>query len=394
MQEVPPLKGVRVLELGHIVAAPFAGMILHDLGSEVIKVEKPGGEIARDLPDQGPSIFYALNRGKKSVVINLKDERGREAYLRLASKVDIIVENMGPGVVEKLGIGYDDVVKYNDKVIYVSIKGFGKGIHEKRPALDVVAQALSGLMRVTGHPGGEPVRVGTSIADMLAGLYGVLQAILALYRDNRPTFIEAPLYDSLVSIMAYWVTYVQVIGREPEPIGSGHAVWAPYRAFKARDGWVFIGVTSDKHWARFCQALGFDDLLADERFKTNQGRARHKKELESIIQARLQGLERDYIVEKLTQAGVPVAPIRNVGEVARDEYLVERGILRKGLGLRGEELLYITSPLLTRGFTVNPPGRPPHPGEHTVEVLSSLGYSMGEIEALARKGVVYIHGQG
>ncbi|MEB3825759.1 MAG: CoA transferase [Desulfurococcales archaeon] len=389
MSRNTPLRGIRVLELGHIVAAPFAGMIFRDLGAEVIKVEKPGGEIARDLPDQGPSIFYALNRGKKSIVLNLKHPKGREVYLKLASQVDIIIENMGPGVVDKLGIGFRDVSKVNEDVIYVSIKGFGSGSYDNRPALDVVAQALSGIMKVTGVPGGEPVRVGTSVADMLAGIYGVLQSIIALWRKpSGPVFIEAPLYDSLVSLMAYWITFVQLMRREPEPIGSGHHVWAPYRAFKARDGWIFIGVTGDKHWRAFCTALGFTDLLSDPRFSTNKDRVRHKAYLEKTIQERLSSLTRGYIEEALIKAGVPVASIRNVGEVVSDEYLKRRRVLVEGTGMREESLYYVSTPLFIDGFEKAEPGRPPRLGEHTVDILSWLGYSEGDIREMLDEGVV------
>jgi len=389
LEGVSPLHGVRVLELGHVVAAPFAGMIMADLGAEVIKVERPGGEVARNLPDQGPSIFYALNRGKKSVSINLKHPKGRKVYLDLARSSHVILENLGPGVVERLGIGYEEVAKVNPRIIYVSIKGFGSGALEERPALDVVAQALSGIMTVTGYPGGDPVRVGTSVADMLSGLFGVLQAVLALRSGRGPVYIEAPLYDSLVSLMAYWVTYVQVTGREPEPIGSGHTVWAPYRAFRARDGWVFIGVTSNRHWKALCKALSMEELLEDPRYTDNEGRARHKMELESRVEERIRVMARDEVVEILSSAGVPVAPIRRVGELLDDAYLRARGILRPGQGLAGESLLYVMTPVFMRGFSLMEPGKPPGPGEHNREVLRGLlGYTDDEIDELMEEGVL------
>ncbi|MCE4599420.1 MAG: CoA transferase [Desulfurococcales archaeon] len=379
-----PLAGIRVIELGHIVAAPFAGMILSDLGAEVIKVEKPGGEIARNLPDQGPSIFYALNRGKKSVVIDLKSPKGREAYLRLASVSDVVVENLGPGVVDKLGVGFKEVSRVNPRIIYASIKGFGRGEHEKRPALDVVSQALSGLMRVTGIPGGEPIRVGTSIADMLAGLFSVMQILIALGRRERPVFIEAPLYDSLAVLMAYWVVYFQVYRREPVPLGSGHHVWAPYRAFRVKDGWVFIGVTSDRHWEALCKALGFEDLLSDSRFKDNWGRSKFKELLESIVAERIKDYSRDELVSILIPAGIPVAPIRGVGELVEDEYLKSRGVLRHGMDVEGNSMLYLVTPIFMEGVRIRDPGRPPLPGEHNREVLGGLlGYSDNDIAEIS-----------
>jgi len=385
-----PLGGIRVIELGHIVAAPFAGMIMRDLGAEVIKVERPGGEVARNLPDQGPSIYYALNRGKKSVTLNLKTGEGRKIYLELARRADIIIENMGPGIVDRLGVGFDAVSKVNPNIIYVSIKGFGESEYSDRPALDVVAQALSGIMSVTGIPGGEPIRVGTSVADMIAGLYGVLQAIIALYNDvARPVLIESPLYDTLVSLMAYWIVYVQVIGKEPEPIGSGHHVWAPYRAFPTRNGWIFIGVTSEKHWEAFCKAFGFDDLLLDERFKTNEDRVRNKVVLEKIISDRLKEMDRDEVERRLIEARIPNAPIRKVRELVTDEYLFKRRVLSKGSDYHGNPIYYVLAPLFLNEIRSPPPGRPPLPGEHNVEILSTLlGYSEEKIGELARSGVL------
>ncbi len=363
---------------------------MRDLGAEVIKVERPGGEVARNLPDQGPSIYYALNRGKKSVTLNLKTEEGRKIYLELARRTDVIIENMGPGIVDRLGVGFNTVSKVNPNIIYVSIKGFGESKYSDRPALDVVAQALSGIMSVTGIPGGEPIRVGTSVADMIAGLYGVLQAIIALYGDvARPVLIESPLYDTLVSLMAYWIVYVQVIGKEPEPIGSGHHVWAPYRAFPTRNGWIFIGVTSEKHWEAFCKAFGFDDLLSDERFRTNEDRVRNKVVLEKIISNRLKDMDRDEVERRLIEARIPNAPIRKVRELVRDEYLFRRGVLSKGSDYYGNPIYYVLAPLFLNEIRSSPPGKPPLPGEHNEEVLSRiLGYSKEKIEELARRGVL------
>lgn len=388
------MSGIRVLELGHIVAGPFAGLLLVDLGAEVIKVERPGGDPTRSLPDMYDSIFVALNRGKKSVVLDLKTEGGRRTFLDLARKCHVLIENLGPGVAERLGVGFRAVSNVNPEIVYVSIKGFGSSLYEDRPALDVVAQAVSGLMSVTGFPRGEPVRVGTSIADMSAGLFGVLQAVAALYAKSKdklrgPVYIEAPLVDSVLSFMTYWVTYYSLLGADPEPIGSGHKVWSPYRAFKTVDGWVFIGVTSNRHWEGLCKALKLEELARDERFSTNEGRVKHKELVERIVQERVSKMRRDEVVEFLSKHGVPVAPIQRMSDVVRDPYIKARGLLRE---VRWMDKLVLTSSMpyfINSEKAPNVKTPPPKLGEHTKEVLLSLlGYSEKDLERLRREGAI------
>jgi formyl-CoA transferase len=388
-----PLNGIRVLELGYIVAGPFAGALLADLGAEVIKIERREGDQTRSLPDMGDAIFVALNRGKKSIVIDLKKERGREIFLELAKRSQVVIENMGPGVVDRLGIGFKDVSKVNPEIIYVSIKGFGSGLYSERPALDVVAQAMSGLMSVTGIPGGEPIRVGTSIADMLAGFMAVFQIILSLYLKSigavrGPLFIESPLLDSVMPLMTYWITYYSKFNHDPEPIGSGHKVWSPYRAFKARDGWVFIGVTSDKHWKALCEALSLDNLAGDERLATNAGRVKYRELVEKAVQEKISSMERDEVVKMLSIRGVPVSPIYRVSDVVADKYFWDRGLIRE-IFWRGSRLLSAQTPIYISGVSSSRSGDPPELGEHTCSVLRDvLGYSDRDLDELKRFGVI------
>ncbi len=388
-----PLNGIRVIELGYIVAGPFAGALLADLGAEVIKVERREGDQTRSLPDMGDSIFVALNRGKKSVVIDLKKDRGREIFLELAKRSHVVIENMGPGVVDRLGIGFKDVSRVNPEIIYVSIKGFGAGLYRDRPALDVVAQAMSGIMSVTGVPGGEPIRVGTSIADMLSGFMAVFQIVLSLYLRSigavrGPLFIESPLLDSVMPLMTYWITYYSKFKSDPEPIGSGHKVWSPYRAFKARDGWVFIGVTSDRHWIALCRALSLDHLAQDERFSTNHGRVKYRELVEKIVQERVSAMNRDDVVNLLAKHGVPVSPIYRISDVVADRYFWERGLIRE-IMWRGEKLLSSQIPVFISGVPTSRRGDPPELGEHTREVLMEiLGYSENDLEELKKLGVI------
>lgn len=388
------LEGIRVLELGHIVAGPFAGTLFVDLGAEVIKIERPEGDPTRSLPGMGDSIFVALNRGKKSVVLNLKTESGKRIFLELSRKSHVIVENLGPKVVDRLGVGFKDVSKANPDIIYVSIKGFGSGSYENRPALDVVAQAMSGLMSVTGFPNGKPVRVGTSIADMSAGLFGVLQAISALYgkalgRLKGPVYIEAPLVDSVLSYMSYWVTYYSEFKEDPQPIGSGHKVWCPYRAFRTMDGWAFIGVTSNRHWVGLCKALHLDKLLEDERLSTNEGRVRYKDLVERSVQEKISAMKKEEIVELLSKYEVPTAPVYRISDVTKDPYLRERGLFKE-VEWMGRKILTLVMPYFINSKDApGLRGKPPALGEHTKEVLKNLlGYSENDLERLRSEGAI------
>ncbi|MDR9382654.1 MAG: CoA transferase, partial [Natronomonas sp.] len=247
-----PLSDLRVLELGNIVAGPFASSILADLGAEVVKIERPGaGDSIRSSGESGDVIFNALNRNKRSIALDLKDEDDLAAMYSVVDVADVFIENLGRGTPERLGIGYEDLRARNSKLIYLSIKGFQEGPYGEHAGMDVVAEAMSGLMSVTGEPGRQPVRVGTSIADMGGAMYGIMGVMIALRERERTgegQRVDGTLFESAAHWMGYWITYADRFGRDPEPLGASHPSWGLYDVFETVGGWLFVGVTNDRQW--------------------------------------------------------------------------------------------------------------------------------------------------
>jgi len=392
MQE-PPLKGIRVIELGHLLAGPSVTSILADFGAEVIKVErKEGGDYARNFPDLGPSIWLNYNRNKKSIALDLKSEEGREILYKLVKISDVVVENFGPGVAERLKFSYEDLVKVNPKIIYCSVKAFtSDSLYKDRPGLDAVAQALGGTMSMTGQPGGPPCRFGNSATDLGAGIYGafaILMALIQREKTGKGQKIETALYDTAVYWNGYWITYYDLFKKVPQPLGSGHYAWCPYKAFKCKDGkWVFIGVTADRHWQAFCKVMGLEGAANDPRFKTNADRVYHREIVERMVEEVVSKMTRDEVAEKLHAARVPCAPVRTIDEVANDPDLINRGVIVEIEADGDKKAKVVVPPVTFVGYRIKI-GRTPKLGEHTEEVLKLIGYSKDEIEELRKKGVI------
>lgn len=388
-----PLSDVTVVELGHIAAGPFCSLLLAELGAEVVKIEHraSGGDSVRDSTPVGNSLFNAVNRNKQSVSIDLKTEGGLAAFETLIAETDVFVENLRPGAPDRLGIGYDDLRSVNDGLVYCSIKGFNEGPYQDLPALDPVAEALSGLMSVTGHSGSPPARAGTSVADMTAALFGAFGIVGAL-RQRATTgegqHLTAPLFESTVSLMGYWLAYTQAYDDIPEPIGAGHDNWAPYNVYRSADErWVFVGPSSQRDWEALCRAL---DIELHERpaFETLADRRENEAELDTELGGVIGEHDAETVVSLLRAADVPVALVQNLKEVTEDDHMAATGGFVDVDTVAGApaEVSVPRFPVRSSGFEPPAATDPPELGEHTERVLRGLGYSDGEIERLRAEG--------
>lgn len=387
------LEGVRVLDLTRVLAGPYATMILADLGAEVIKIESPEGDDTRRV---GPpfvagvsAYFLSVNRGKKSVVIDLARTEGRDALAALAKKCDVMIDNFRPGVLERLGIGHARMRAVNPRLVLCSITSFGnEGPMRDLPAFDLVIQAWSGAMSVTGESGRPPARLGIPLGDLGGGLHAALAIAAALYRREKTgqgETVDLSLLDCLVSMQTYLAQYHWADGRVPGPQGSGHESMVPYGAFRTRDGWIALGVFTERFWKPFCDALARPEWAADARFATNAGRHKRRAALEEMLTIEFLKRDTDVWLQKLLVAGVPAAPVLSLDETLALEQLALRKMTAAFDHPEAGRVLTLASPV-TRG-----PVRPaPLLGEHSREVLvGAAGFSPSEIDALAASRAVF-----
>jgi crotonobetainyl-CoA:carnitine CoA-transferase CaiB-like acyl-CoA transferase len=385
-----PLHGLRVLDLSRVLAGPYCTMLLADLGADVVKVERPGsGDETRSWGPpfvEGESAYHlAVNRGKRSVALDLTRERSRAAALRLATTADVVVENFRPGGAEALGVGYELLSQANGALVYCSITGFGAREPAARPGYDFVIQAESGLMSITGEPDGPPAKVGVAIVDVLAGLNAAVAILAALRRRERTgqgEQVEVSLLDSALSGLVNVAQNVLITGREATRHGNAHASIAPYQPLRARDGLVAVAAANDGLFARLCGALGRDELVTDARFETNASRVEHRMELVEELERTLRTRPAAHWIETLTAAGVPAGKIRGVREaLAAAEAAGEPATFAVDHATAGPLELVRTAPRFDAGEP-RPVLPPPLLGEHTRDVLHEAGLGDAEIEAV------------
>jgi crotonobetainyl-CoA:carnitine CoA-transferase CaiB-like acyl-CoA transferase len=392
-----PLAGMRVLELAQIMAGPTCGMLLADMGADVIKVEKlPGGDDARGYREplvNGVSApFMMLNRNKRGIALDLKQAAGRDVLLRMVRDADVLTENYRRGTLERLGIGYDVLVEVNPGLIYCAVSGYGRtGPYADKGGFDLIAQGFAGLMSITGQPGGPPVKTGNSVADMNAGILAAV-GILAAYAHKQKTgqgqVVDTSLMEAALQ-QTYWHAAIYfATGQSPGPTGSAHLLTAPYQAFAARDGWINIGGANQANWERIADVLGHPEWRADARFATNSARMANLDALTDAMSDVLATRTRAEWLAAFDAAGVPAGPVQTIGEALTHPQTLARGMV---VDLQHPE----AGPTKALGcplhFSATPTrvGRPaPMLGEHTREVLREHGYEEREIDRLVAEGTV------
>lgn len=387
-----PLAGIRILEFTHAVLGPTTGLLLADFGAEVIRVEPaPEGDPTRRLQGFGMGFAPYTNRNKKSIAVNIKTAAGQTIVHKLLATADILIENFGPGTMERLGFGYEDLQAQYPDLIYCSLKGFMPGPYENRMALDEVVQMMSGLAYMTGRPG-DPLRAGASVVDIMAGLNGVIGILLALRereQTGRGGLVQSTLFETAVFLMGQHMAYHAMTGEPVPPMPARLSAWGVYHQFEVAHGErVFIGVTSDKQWERFCVAFGREDWLADERIATNNGRVAHQSWLLPQIQEWVGQMDKADVIARCETANLPFSPIAKPEDLFTDPQLKESGGLLETLLPDGRTTQLPRTPIRLNHEPFDIRHQPPQIGQHTAELLRELGYGAGEIEALEKEDVV------
>jgi len=392
-----PLDGMKVLDLTRVLAGPYATMLLGDLGAEVIKIEQPGtGDESRNFGPfkNGFSLYFmSVNRGKQSVTLNLKTERGQAILKQLLKQTDILVENFRPGTMKKLGLDYDTLKGEHPSLIYAACSGFGQtGPYAQQGAYDMIIQGMGGIISITGEPDGPPVRVGTSISDITAALFTTIGVLSALHHRNRTgsgQFVDVAMLDSLVAVLENAVVRYFATGEAPKPLGARHPAITPFEAFASADGHVIIALGNDILWAKFCEHVDRHELISDERFRTNADRTENHSELFPILSEIMSQRPTDDWIDALGAIGVPCGPINAMDKVVSHPQVQAREMItRIAHDITGEvEVPGVPIKLSETPGNVDAPA--PSLGEHTTKVLTDLlKMSADEVEQLRRDGVI------
>lgn len=392
---VQPLKGLRVIEFTHMVMGPTCGLVLADLGAEVIKVEPVGGDRTRFLLGAGAGFFPMFNRNKKSITLDLHKPEGAEIARRLCATADVVAENFKPGTMAKYGLDYAALSEHNPRLIYVAHKGFLPGPYDHRTALDEVVQMMGGLAYMTGRPG-DPLRAGTSVNDIMGGMFGAIGVLGALIQrgiSGRGMEVQSALYENNVFLVGQHMMQYAVTGQPAAPMPARISAWAVYDVFDVRDGeQIFLAAVSDAQWQTFCDVLGFPDLKADPDLSTNNARVQRRDSLLATLRQRLAGRSAQELTGLMERAGLPYAPIRKPEELLDDAHLLATGGLADIQLADGPQagqtvkttLLPFTLDQQRLGVRM----QPPHVGEHTRALLSELGYDAEAITQLQQSGAL------
>ena len=386
-----PLAGIRVFEFCHTIMGPSAGLILADLGADVIKVEPVDGDTTRRLPGFAAGFFATFNRNKRSLAIDLKSDEGRAILHRLVANADVAIENYAPGTMDRLGCGYGDFAKLNTRLIYCALKGFLSGPYEHRPALDEVVQFMAGLAYMTGPPG-RPLRAGTSVVDIMGGAFAVIAIQAALRereRTGRGQLVKSALFESTAFLVAQHMAGQAITGRAPPPMPAREGAWAIYDPFTTADSeQIFVGVTSNAQWQRFCEHFGREDLLHDPSYKTNEDRVRERPVLLPIVAAIVAQHTRRDLAELFDRLDIPFAPVAKPGDLFEDPQLNAGGRMLDIDFSSGVHAKIPRLPIEMGNHDLGLIHQPPAIGEHTAEIIGELGLADAEIDELAARGIV------
>ena len=385
-----PLQGVRVVEFAHMVMGPTCGLVLADLGAEVIKVEPLAGDNTRRLVGAGAGFYPIFNRNKKSLAVDLKSKKGFAVVLKLISTADVVTENFRPGALEKMGLGYLTLSARHPKLVYCTLKGFLSGPYEHRPALDEVVQMMGGLAYMTGLPD-RPLRVGSSVNDIMGGMFaaiGILAALRESERTGRGKLVKSSLYENTVFLVGQHMAQYAITGEAPPPMSVKMPAWGIYDIFETADDQLFIGVVTDTQWQVFCREFKEHELGADARLKTNTQRVREREWLLPRLGVVFKRWQRAELEKKLEAIGLPYAPITKPWELFDDPHLNASGGLMELRDPRGTTFRAPTLPLELDGKRLPKRNDPPAIGEGARELLAGLGYATAEIDALAKERVI------
>ncbi|MFA1612485.1 CaiB/BaiF CoA transferase family protein [Halobellus rubicundus] len=386
------LTDVTVLDLGQAIAAPSAAGLLADFGADVVSVEPPGGSSQREFAKGSP--LPNFDRNKRSIALDLKTERGTEALYRLVEAADVVIHNNRPGKMQELGCDYDTLSEINPRLIYCSLTGYGEsGPYKDRPGFDPLAQAVSGLMSMTGEPDRKPSRIGASTIDIGTGIYAAYAIMMCLYKrkeTGRGQRIETSLIDTAAMFMSQWYTYVSMGEQPPQRQGHTWDAYAPAGVFETHTDPIYMSVPFQHLWERLCKAVDRPDWVADPRFETKESRLRNREALHSELDEEFKSYSRSELMDLLLDANVPIAEVNTVEQALHDQHLQERGTIQTIENPNGDEVKAVSPPIRLSEAPATQSSAPPQLGENSREVLRECGYNEDDIESLLAEGVIQI----